>query len=105
MILLNGTINGLTLVFSLAALVLGCGASYLIWQQALRNKSRKIISEAESEAEVIKKEKILQAKEKFLQLKAEHEKVINEKNGRISIAESRIKQRELTLSQKIEEAS
>ncbi len=104
MILLNGTINGLTLVFSLAALVLGCGASYLIWQQALRNKSRKIISEAESEAEVIKKEKILQAKEKFLQLKAEHEKVINEKNGRISIAESRIKQRELTLSQKIEEA-
>ena len=55
MILLNGTINGLTLVFSLAALVLGCGASYLIWQQALRNKSRKIISEAESEAEVIKK--------------------------------------------------
>jgi len=104
MILLNGTINGLTLVFSLAALVLGCGASYLIWQQALRNKSRKIISEAESEAEVIKKEKILQAKEKFLQLKAEHEKVINEKNGRISLAESRIKQRELTLSQKIEEA-
>jgi len=94
----------LTLVFSLAALVLGCGASYLIWQQALRNKSRKIISEAESEAEVIKKEKILQAKEKFLQLKAEHEKVINEKNGRISLAESRIKQRELTLSQKIEEA-
>ena len=104
MILLNGTINGLTLVFSLAALVLGCGASYLIWQQALRNKSRKIISEAESEAEVVKKEKILQAKEKFLQLKAEHEKVINEKNGRISLAESRIKQRELTLSQKIEEA-
>lgn len=104
MILLNGTINGLTLVFSLAALVLGSGASYLIWQQALRNKSRKIVSEAETEAEVIKKEKILQAKEKFLQLKAEHEKVINEKNGRIALAESRIKQRELTLSQKIEEA-
>lgn len=104
MILLNGTINGLTLVFSLAALVLGSGVSYLIWQQALKNKSRKIVSEAETEAEVIKKEKILQAKEKFLQLKAEHEKVINEKNSRIAIAESRIKQRELTLSQKIEEA-
>jgi len=104
MILLNGTINGLTLVFSLAALVLGSGVSYLIWQQALKNKSRKIVSEAETEAEVIKKEKILQAKEKFLQLKAEHEKVINEKNSRIALAESRIKQRELTLSQKIEEA-
>ncbi len=104
MILLNGTINGITLVFSLTALILGFGASYLLWQRALKNKSSKMISEAEAEAEVIKKEKILQAKERFLQLKAEHEKVINEKNSRIALAESRIKQKELTLSQKIEEA-
>ena len=71
--------------------------TYLIWQQSLKNKSHKIISEAETEAEVIKKEKILQAKERFLQLKAEHEKVINEKNNKINLAESRIKQKELTL--------
>jgi ribonucrease Y len=105
MTLINGTISGgLTLVLSLSALVLGFGGSYLIWQQALKNKSRKIVSEAESEAEVIKKEKILQAKERFLQLKAEHEKVINEKNNKIALSESRIKQKELTLSQKLEEA-
>jgi ribonuclease Y len=55
--------SGLTYIISLAALIFGFGASYLIWQIALRNKSRKIISEAETEAEVIKKEKILQAKE------------------------------------------
>ena len=78
MTLINGTISGgLTLVLSISALILGFGASYLIWQQALKNKSHKIVSEAESEAEVIKKEKILQAKERFLQLKAEHEKIIN----------------------------
>ncbi len=105
MTLFNGTISGgLTLILSISALVLGFGASYLIWQQALKNKSRKIVSEAESEAEVIKKEKILQAKERFLQLKAEHEKVINEKNSKVGLAESRIKQKELTLSQKLEEA-
>ncbi len=103
MILLNGSISGLTIGLTIAALLLGFGASYLIWQLALKNKSRKIISEAESEAEVIKKEKILQAKEKFLQLKAEHEKVINDKNNKVALAESRIKQKELTLSQKIEE--
>jgi ribonuclease Y len=95
--------NGLLLVILLSALVLGFAALYLIWQVALKNKSRKIISDAESEAEVIRKEKILQAKEKFLQLKTEHEKVINEKNSRIGQAENRIKQKELTLSQKIEE--
>lgn len=105
MTIINGTISwGLTLVLGIAALILGFGASYIIWQQALKNKSRKIISEAEAESEVIKKEKILQAKERFLQLKAEHEKVINEKNNKVAIAESRIKQKELTLSQKLEEA-
>jgi ribonucrease Y len=96
--------NGLTIAISSAALVLGFGASYFVWQRALRNKSRRIISDAEAEAEVIKKEKILQAKERFLQLKSEHEKVINEKNNRINQAENRIKQKEQLLSQKIEEA-
>jgi len=96
--------NMLMIVLPLSALIIGFGVSYLIWQTTLRNRSRKIVTEAESEAEVIKKEKILQAKEKFLQLKSEHEKVINEKNNWISQAENRIKQKEHTLSQKIEEA-
>ena len=86
-----------------AALIAGTGLSYYLWQVVLRNRRKKIISEAEAEAEVIKKEKILQAKERFLQLKAEHEKVINEKNNRINQAENRIKQKELALSQKLEE--
>jgi ribonuclease Y len=105
MTLIIGTIsNGLLIIISLSAMVIGFGASYFIWQLALRNKSRKIISEAEAEAEVTRKEKILQAKERFLQLKTEHEKVINEKNNWINQAENRIKQKEQALSQKIEEA-
>ena len=79
--------NGLLLVFCFSAMVLGFVGSYLIWQFALRKKSKKIISEAEAEAEVLRKEKILQAKERFLQLKSEHEKVINEKNNWIGQAE------------------
>jgi ribonuclease Y len=103
--LITGVIsNGLTAAISFAALITGFVASYFLWQVALKNKSKKIISEAETEAEVLKKEKILQAKEKFLQLKGEHEKVTNEKNNLISQAENRIKQKEHTLSQKIEEA-
>jgi ribonuclease Y len=95
--------NGMLIGLCLSTLVIGSGASYFLWQLVLRNKSRKIVSEAEAEAEVIRKEKILQAKERFLQLKTEHEKVINEKNSRISQAEGRIKQKELALSQKLEE--
>lgn len=103
MTLIIETLTGLSLVLIFSALILGLGLSYLIWQTALKNKSKKIVSEAETEAEVIKKEKILQAKERFLQLRTEHEKVINEKTNRIAQAESRIKQKELTLSQKLEE--
>lgn len=104
MILLNGLSDGLIIVLCISALILGFGSSFLVWQKALKNKSRKIITEAETEAEVIKKEKILQAKERFLQLKAEHEKVINDRNNKVAIGESRLKQKELTLSQKIEES-
>jgi len=50
--------NVLMIVLSLSALIIGFGASYLMWQTALKNRSRKIISEAEAEAEVIKKEKV-----------------------------------------------
>ena len=53
-----------------------------------------MVQEAEAEAEMIRKDKILQAKEKFLQLKAEHEKVINEKNSRLSAIENKLKQKE-----------
>ena len=63
----------LTAVLVAVAFVLGGVLSFILWQTALRNKRRAIIREAETEAEVIKKDKILQAKEKFLQLKADHE--------------------------------
>jgi ribonuclease Y len=96
--------TGLWIGFCAAALLLGFGASYLLWVKALTNKSGRIIGESEAEAEVIRKEKILQAKERFLQLKSEHEKIINEKNSKVAQAENRIKQKELTLSQKFEEA-
>jgi len=86
-----------------AALIAGSVLSFYLWQVMLRNRKKRIIADAETEAEVIKKEKILQAKERFLQLKAEHEKVINERNNRINQAENRVKQKELTLSQKLEE--
>ena len=57
----------------LVGLVGGGVATFLFQQTALKNKSQKIVKDAELEAENIKKERILQAKEKFLKLKEEHE--------------------------------
>nr|MDA3929160.1 Rnase Y domain-containing protein [Prolixibacteraceae bacterium] len=74
-----------TYILIVAAFVLGFPISYVIWDRALKSKRVKQLREAKAEAEVIKKDKILQAKEKFLQLKSDHERYINEKNNKISI--------------------
>ncbi len=74
---------------------LGGGAlSYLMWDKALKSRKIKIVTDAEAEGEVIKKEKNLQAKERFLQLKAEHERFVNERNQKLVAAENKMKQRE-----------
>ena len=65
----------------------------------LKGRKDEIIEQAKIEAEGIKKERILQAKEKFLQLRSEHDKYVNDKNAQLREAESRLKQKEATLNQ------
>lgn len=84
-------------------LLIGIALANTLLKKSLEKKSQQVLKDAEAEGEVLKKEKILQAKEKFLQLKTEHEKVINEKNNHLQVAENRIKQKEQSASQKMEE--
>lgn len=67
-----------------------------------REKAEGIIKEAEKQAEHTKKQRQLEAKEKFLQLKADHEKEVNQRNGVVSQKENTIKQKEQSLNQKLE---
>ena len=80
---------------------LGGGAlSYFLWDKTLHAKKKKIIEDSETQGDVIKKDKILQAKEKFFQLKNEHEKYINEKNEKANIIENKLRQKELAWTQR-----
>jgi ribonuclease Y len=54
-------------------------------------------------AETTRKEKELSAKERFVQLKADHDRDINDRNRKMGESENRIKQRELTINQKTEQ--
>jgi ribonuclease Y len=63
---------------------------------------KKIIAEANISAENIKKEKMLEAKERFVQLKSEHDKEVLEKNRKLGDSENRAKQKEQTINQKLE---
>lgn len=91
------------LLDGLAGLVLGVVIGSFILRKLNTKKLEALMREAEEKAEVIKKEKILQAKERFLELKAEHEKNVNERNNAVLVNENRIKQKESQISQKFEE--
>lgn len=63
-------------------------------------QAQQIISDAQSKAETIKKEKQLEAKEHFVQLKAEYEKTVLQRNQKLLESENRIKQKEQSINQK-----
>ena len=94
-------------IMIIIGLIVGLAVGYFLASTALKKsieaKSAQVVKDAEAEGEVIKKDKILQAKEKFLQLKAEHEAHINERNQTIQVGENKIKQKEQSLNAKIEE--
>ena len=99
-----------TLVTGVVALLAGLGVGKVIFSKNTARKlaeaeedARKIVGEAKISAENIKKERMLEAKEKFVQLKAEHDKDVNERNRKILDAESRIKQKEQGINQKVEQ--
>ncbi|RZL36184.1 MAG: DUF3552 domain-containing protein, partial [Pedobacter sp.] len=69
---------------------------------AAQNKAKKILKDAESNAEILKKDRLLEAKEKFLQMKTEHEQAVNSRNNEVNQRENSIKQKEQSLNQKLE---
>ena len=75
----------------------------MLFRYGLKSKYDIIIKEAQTEAEVIKKNKLLEVKEKFLNKKADLEKEVALRNQKIQQAENKLKQRELMLNQKQEE--
>ena len=67
-----------------------------------QNKAKKILKDAETNAEILKKDKLLEAKEKFLQMKADHEQEISNKNNIINQRENSVKQKEQSINQKLD---
>ncbi|MGL4293271.1 MAG: ribonuclease Y, partial [Bacteroidales bacterium] len=88
------------LLTAVAFLIIGGVATWFTMKYLLKQRYNTIISEATKEAEVIKKEKLFEVKEKGIQMKAEVEKQANARHAKIQQAETRIKQRELQLNQK-----
>jgi ribonucrease Y len=101
--------NIIIIIVAVAALVVGIIAGKFIFAKDTRKRieeaemqAQTLIKEAELRAETVRKEKELEAKERFVQLKAEHEREVLERNRKVGEGENRIKQKELALNQKTE---
>ena len=93
------------IITALAGLILGFVIAKILERNKASNmlkeakkSSEAILKEAEKEGESIKKDKILQAKEKFIELKSEHEKVILSRDKKTADAEKRIRDKESQVS-------
>ena len=100
-------------IYSIAtaiALIGSFGLGTFLYKRKLRKnrkiaeeQARLILKEAEIQAENLKKDRILEAKEKFLKMKQEFEEETNRKKNQIIGNEQKIKQRESQLSKELEQ--
>tara|TARA_R110002020_G_scaffold203146_4_gene406532 strand:+ start:24922 stop:26490 length:1569 start_codon:yes stop_codon:yes gene_type:complete len=90
---------GLAIGFAIAKMLEKGKASKTIYNA--KKEAASIIKEAELLGESTKKDKIFQAKEKFLELKAEHEKVIIAKDKKIAESEKRARDKESQMSNEL----
>lgn len=95
---------------AVVALIIGIGLGKVIFAKNTQQKiqdaeqqAQKIVADAQISAETLKKDKLLEAKEKYLQMKSEHEKEVLQRNQKLADSENRIKQKELSLNQKNEQ--
>ena len=98
------------LITAVAALAVGVFIGRMLLQkmnkkaaQEQEEKAKLIIKEAELRAETIKKDKILEAKEKYLKLKTDFEEESNRKKNQIISNENKLRQRESNLSKQTEQ--
>ena len=99
--------NILFAIIGVAGIIIGIIAGKLIFSQNTKKQvaeaellAQSILKEAELRGETFKKEKELEAKERFVQMKSNHDKEVFEKNKKINDAENRIRQKEQSINQK-----
>ena len=92
-------------LFILIGLIVGVGVGYMLFVSArkkqLESDKNRILEEAKMQGENLKKDRILEAKEKYMQLRSEYEKETNKRTQELSNAENRLKQKEQSLDDKI----
>ena len=91
------------IIIAAAALIIGGICGYLVFRYVIKGKYNEMVGAAEKEAEVVKKKKLLEVEEKFLNKKSELQKEVQQRNQQFQQNENKLKQREISLNQRHEE--
>lgn len=91
------------IITAAVCLIVGAAMSWIVMNTIFKSKAEQIIEDAQKEAETIKKDKLLEVKEKFISLKADLEKQVSARNSKIQSQEAKLKHREMQMNQKQEE--
>ncbi len=98
------------IIAGVVGLIIGFGITKAVFSKSKKDEEKQakeqaklILKEAEISAENVKKEKIHEAKEKFLRLKSEFDEETNKKKNQIISNENKIKQREQIISKEMEQ--
>ena len=89
-------------VGALVGVVVGVVVCMVLYKMRLGSRSRSILDEARAEAETIKRDKMLEVKEKFISMKADLEKQMAVRSTKVQAAEAKARQREMQLKQQQE---
>lgn len=92
-----------TVIYIIGAFLGGGILAGVVLRYVTNARYKNIIKEAEAEAEVLRKNKMLEVKEKFLSLKTDLEKQVTQRNAKIQATESKLQQRELQINQRLED--
>jgi ribonuclease Y len=100
--ILIGIVVGLAIGFAIAKFLEKSNVSNLI--KNAKKEASSILRDAKAEAETEKRNKLLQAKERFLELKTEHENEILSKDKKMAEAEKRTRDKESQVSSELAKA-
>ena len=93
--------NIIWLIIALVVIAAAIGAlvTFMAQKSMARSRAKIIVDEAAKEAEVLKKNKLLEAREEGMKIKNDAEREVQQRMSRAQSFESKLKQRELQLNQ------
>lgn len=102
LIIIIAGVAGIAGGFIIAKMMEKSNVSNLV--QNAKKEAASILKDANLEGENVKKDKILQAKERFIELKSEHEEVILGRDRKVAEVEKRVRDKESQISNELSKA-